>query len=251
VPEGQRPAFYQRLNWIHELVFKDRLRRAQQPTQAEINAALGQTIQHLRRFLSAAEQLHLDWLADQSPGFSPGPLTLFYLYPRQLRALADHAWSAARRKGDVQLGALTTAADRLACYLTQLDHASVDQTSKELHEAHDYAVRDLVDAVRVARRLELAVRDAVEKGKKRGGPRPRPDVLYAVICLGDLVEDYGGVFTNNPRQKTEYKGRPQTPGGRFVAKFLALCDPSIAETKVNQWMADAVEFRNQRQNKAR
>ena len=162
--EGQRTACHEQLKWIHEFGFKGRLRRAQHPTQAQINAALDQIIQHLRHFLNASEQLHLDWRADQSLT-PPGPMSLFWLYPRQLRALADHASSEARHKGDFQLGALARMADRLADYLTRLDHASVEQISKQLHEGYDYAVRDLTDAVRVGQRLEHVARTVLEKVK--------------------------------------------------------------------------------------
>lgn len=134
--------------------------------------------------------------------------------------------------------------------LKWLDFVSQHLLSNALRQTNDYAVRGLADAVRIALRLEHAATSALESRNKRGGPRPKRMMIQAVVWLAELWEYYGGTFTHNPREKTEYKGQPQSPAGQFVTKFLKLCDSEITLTAPSQFMAAAVAFRNRRQRQA-
>jgi hypothetical protein len=71
-------------------------------------------------------------------------------------------------------------------------------------------------------------------------------MLQAVISLGDLIEAYGGKFTHTPRVKGQYDGRLHTPAAGLVFRFLRLRDSRVTETAVSQLMADAIEYRNDR-----
>lgn len=175
---------------------------------------------------------------------APGPLTVFWLFPRRLRALAEYAKKKARHADIAELVVLANAADRLADVLMLLDGASSDKISRELSEAYDHEVRHLVDAVRIAQRLERATRTALDTSKKRGGPLPQPTMVKVVTWLAELVERYGGSFTHNPYLGLEYKGTVNTPAGQFVLKFLRTCDPSITEQTVCSLMAAAIKWRN-------
>jgi len=243
---GHRTECHDWLNWIREVVLTDCLRRSRQPTRAEIHEALDQTGQLLRHFVNASEQRRADWIAEESSILAPGPLTVFWLFPRRLRALADFAKMKARQADIAELVILAKAADRLADVLMLLDGASSDKISRELPQAYDYEVRHLVDAVRIAQRLERATRTALETSKKRGGPLPQPTMVQAVIWLAELVERYGGTFTHNPYVGTAYDGSPQTPAGLFVLNFMWTCKPPLSATPqtVSNWMAAAIESRN-------
>lgn len=142
-----------------------------------------------------------------------------------------------------QLVAFAAAADRLAWELKWGDVAPQAKISKALPPTYDYAVSSLADAVQIAQRLELALGSALAHSKKCGGPVPRRIMRDAVVRLAELLEYYGGRFTHNPRIKTQYEGRPQTAAGHFVFEFLYMCDSSIIETAVSQFMAQAVRFR--------
>jgi hypothetical protein len=216
---GHRTECHDWLNWIREVVLTDCLRRSRQPTRAEIHEALDQTGQLLRHFVNASEQRRADWIAEESSILAPGPLTVFWLFPRRLRALADFAKMKARQADIAELVILAKAADRLADVLMLLDGASSDKISRELPQAYDYEVRHLVDAVRM---------------------------VQAVIWLAELVERYGGTFTHNPYVGTAYDGSPQTPAGLFVLNFMWTCKPPLSATPqtVSNWMAAAIESRN-------
>jgi hypothetical protein len=232
------------LDGFREPILTDRLQRAQQPTRAESHKALDRIGQHLQDFLNGTEQLDFDWAAEDSPIDAARARSISYLFPRRLRALAENARRKARQADNAQLVMLADTADRLADYLMLLDEASEDKIDRQLPQKSDYEVRHLADAVRIAQRLELATRTALETSKKRGGPLPQPMMLQAVIWLAELVERYGGTFTHNPYVGLEYDGAPQTPAGQFVLKFLRTCDPSVRENTVSGLMAAAVKFRN-------
>ncbi|MET4604148.1 hypothetical protein ABIB90_003634 [Bradyrhizobium sp. JR4.1] len=244
--DGHRTECHDWLNWIREDALRECLRRSQQPTRAEIHEALDQTGQLLRHFVDASEQRHADWIVQESPILAPGPLTVFWLFPRRLRTLADYAKKKARHADIAELVVLANAADRLADVLMLLDWASSDKISRELPEAYDYEVRHLVDAVRIAQRLEHATRTALETSKKRGGPLPQPTMVQVVIWLAELVERYGGTFTHNPYVGTAYDGSPQTPAGLFVLNFMWTCKPPLSASPqtVSNWMAAAIKWRN-------
>ena len=193
-----------------------------------------------------------DWRAEALAIEPEGPLSgVFCTFPEVLDGFASHARFEAKHCDalSLQLAAFAEAADRLAQFLKWRNFVS-DKACKALPQTNDYAVRSLADAVRIAQRLDVALGMALEQSKKCGGPVPKPIMTHAAVWLADLLEDYGGEFTHNPRIKTHYEGRPQTPAGRLAFKFLHMCDASIKETAVSQLMAEAVKIRNRRRRQS-
>ena len=92
---------------------------------------------------------------------------MFYLFPGRLRALAESARRETRQGNNAQLLILADAADQLAEDLILLDEASEDKIHRQLPQKDDYDVHHLADAIRIARRLELAARTALEMSKKK------------------------------------------------------------------------------------
>lgn len=242
--DGHEIELRRQFDWVRELILQDRRRRARQPSRPQIHAALDHIGGHVRHFLDCAEKLDFDWLAEDSPTEPARALSVSYLFPSRLRALADSARRGAGLAGNAELLMLADAADRLALYLTLLDEPSWSGIFRHLPNTCDYAVRQFADAVRIAQRVELATRAALATSKKRGGPLPQPMLLHAVISLGELVERYAGTFTHNPYLGLEYKGKVNTPAGHFIMKFLQTCDPSITEQTVCSLMATAIKWRN-------
>lgn len=242
------------LNDVREIVLQDRLQADQQPSRREVHEEMAKMLRLARDFLERGVALGLrpDWRVETPSSEPEGPLSAFRLLPE---ALYDFA-SRARREAKccdapaAQLLAFAAAADRLAWELKWGDVVPQDKASQALPQTGDYAVRSLADAVRIAQRLDLALGAALATSKKRGGPVPKRIMKQAVVWLADLLETYGGKFSHNPRVRSDYVGRPQTPAGQFVFKFLKMCDSAIAETTVSQFMAEAVKFRNRPQSTA-
>lgn len=243
-----------RLNRIGEVVRRDRLQAKEQPSWAEVHKALAEVRCRARGFLECAANLvPLPHWAVEQPSLAPeGPLNVFCAMPETLYGFAAQARHEAKHSGapTAQLLAFAGAADRLAPALKWLNFVSQHFLSKALRQTNDYAVRSLADAVRIAQRLDDAVGVTLESRRKRGGPPPKPIMTQAVVWLAELWEYYGGNFTHNPRAKTEYKGQPQSPAGRFVAKFLAMFEPGIRDTAPSQFIAAAVAFRNRRRRQS-
>ncbi|MCP3472114.1 hypothetical protein NLM33_17495 [Bradyrhizobium sp. CCGUVB1N3] len=242
------------LNRIRDIVLKDCLQTDQQPTRREVHAALAELRKQTLLFLACAATIGpREWRADAAAIAPEGPLNVFCMLPEALYGFAAHARFEARCSAaplGMQLLAFAEAADGLAQGLKWLDFVAQDKAFKALPQTSDYAVGNLADAVRIAQRLDPALEHALETSKKHGGPEPKRIMKQAVVWLAELLDYYGGTFTHNPRIKTEYKGRPQTPAGQFVFRFLKLCDSSITETAVSQFMAEAIEFRNQQRRLA-
>jgi len=246
---GHEREFRAWLNYIRETVLQDCLQTDQQPNRSDVRAALDEVRTQTRVFLECAAAIGpRDWRAEATE--PEGPLSgVFCTFPDVLDGFASHARFEAKHCDalSLQLAAFSEAADRLA-QLLSLNFVS-DKAYRALPQTNDYAVRSLADAVRIAQRLDVALGMALEQSKKCGGPVPKPIMTLAVVWLADLVEYYGGEFTHNPRIKTDYKGRPQTPAGRLAFKFLHMCDASIKETAVSQLMAKAVKIRNRRRHR--
>jgi hypothetical protein len=253
---GKEQEVRAQLNSIREFVLKDCLQTDQQPRRAEVHKALAETGQQVRGLLDCAANFGYlpNWFADESSLEPEGPLFgVFCKLPEKLYAVAVRARYEAYmcKGGSDQLIAFAEAADGLARSLKWLDFVSQHKVHKQLHQTYDYSVRSMADAVRIAQRLELAVGSALETSKKKGGPDSQDVLKLAVIWLGDLIEHYGGKFTHNPRVKTEYDGRPHTQAGKFAFKFLRMCDSSITETDVSQFMAEAIKFRNRNRRRSK
>ncbi|MET4330405.1 hypothetical protein ABIB80_006259 [Bradyrhizobium sp. i1.15.2] len=238
--DGHEADIRKELDWLRELILKDDRRwRAKQPSRAQINAALDDIARSVRQFLTCAQHVEFDWLAGNPPTEPAGRLSVAYSFPNRLRALVR----SARRAGNAELLMVADAADRLAEDLTMLNEPSQSRIFRYLPNTWDYEVRQFADTVRIAQRLELATRTALETGKKSGGPLPRPMLLHVVISLGELVERYGGTFAHNPYRGLEYKGEVNTPAGHFVLQFLQSC-LHITEQTVCSLMAAAIKRRN-------
>ncbi|MCK1718710.1 hypothetical protein [Bradyrhizobium sp. 141] len=243
--DGHEIDIRKELDWLRELILKEDRGLAQQPSRAQIHAGLARFAFLVCEFLNCAQRVDFDWLAENPPIEPAGPMSLAYSFPSRLRALAG----SARQAGNAELIMLADAADHLAQYLTLLNEPAQhrifqDKTFRDLTNPCHYEVREFADAVRIAQQLEGATRSALESSKKRGGPLPRPMLLYAVISLGELIERYGGTFTHSPYLGLEYKGTPQTAAGQFVLNFLQSCVPSITAQNVCSLMAAAIERRN-------
>lgn len=244
---GQEEQCRAELNGIREIVLQDLLQTDQEPSRREVHQEMAKVLRLLRDFLERAIGLgpRTDWRVETPSSEPEGRLSAFRILPETLYDFA----SRARREtkcGDApaaQLLAFAAAADRLAWELKWGGAVPPEKTSKALSPPYDYAVSSLADAVRIAQQLDAALGAALERSKKCGGPMGRRTMKYATVRLLELLEYYGGKPRHNPRIKTEYKGRPQTAAGQFVFKFLKLCDSSIAETTVSQFMAEAVRFR--------
>ena len=181
------------LNFIREFVLKSYLRGAEIPTRAEINKALAETGRQLRIFLDRIADLGSvpNWpLADTAAIESPSPFRAFMTLPWRLRSCAERARSEARMNNDhdALLIAVADAADGLADILMALDFASKEDVLKQLPWTDDYYLDCLDEAVRIVRRLGVAVDEALAAGKKRGGPRPQNDLKQAVVWLGNVFE---------------------------------------------------------------
>lgn len=243
--DGHEVDIRKELDGLRELILKEDKRLAQQPSRAQIHAALDQFACLVCEFLNCAQKVDFDWGAQNPPIEPAGPLSLAYSFPSRLRALAG----SARQAGNAELIMLADAADRLAQYLTLLNEPAQhrifqDKTFRDFPNPCHYEVREFADAMRIAHQLKRATRSALETSKKCGGPLPRPMLLYAVISLGELIERYGGRFTHNPYLGLEYKGTPQTAAGQFVLNFLRTCVRSITAPSVCSLMAAAIERRN-------
>jgi hypothetical protein len=250
---GHHREFRAQLNHIREIVLQDCLQMDQQPSRSEVRVALVQVRKQTRVFLECAATIGpRDWRAEARAIEPEGPLNVFCAMPEVLYDFASHARFEAKHcdAPGLQLVAFAEAADRLAQLLKWLDFVSKDKASRALPQTADYAVQSLADAVRIAQRLDVALGMAIEQSKKCGGPVPKRIMKHAVVRLADLLEYYGGEFTHNPRVKTHYDGRPHTPAGRLAFIFLHMCDASIMETAVSQFMADAVAFRNRRRRQS-
>lgn len=242
------------LNAIGEAVRRDHLQQKERPRWAEVHKALAEVRCRARVFAGCAANLVPlpDWAAEQSSLAPEGPLNAFCALPETLYAFAERARYEAEANGapTAQLVAFAEATDRLAPALKWLNFVSQHLLSNALQQTNDYAVRNLADAVRIVQRLDDAASSALESRNKRGGPPPKPMMIQAVLWLAELWEYFGGKFTHNPRQKTEYQGSPQSPAGQFVTKFLKLCVPAPTLTAPSQFMAAAVAFRNRRRGQA-
>jgi hypothetical protein len=236
------------LDCIRAFVLKSLLQSSQKPTRPEIHKALAEFARRLGVFLKQTAELGSlpDWsLADPAAIENPSPFHVFITLPRRLYSCAERARSEARNDNDraVSMIALAGAAEGLADILMELDFASQDDVLKHLPWTADYHLDRLDEAVRIVKRLEIAVDEALAAGKKRGGPNPQKDLMQAIVWLGNVFESYGGRFTHNPYVKTEYDGRPHSAAGRFVLEFLRTCDSTISEQAVSQYMAEAIRFK--------
>lgn len=240
---GNEAELRAQLEWFREVFIQAERQHGQQATRAQSHQALGQIVQRVAHLLTCAEQLDFDWVTEHAPTEAPGALAVFYLFPGRLRALAESARRETRQGNNAQLLILADAADQLAEDLILLDEASEDKIHRQLPQKDDYDVHHLADAIRIARRLELAARTALEMSKKKGGPLPRPTRRQVVIWLADLVERYGCTFSHSPYDRLRYDGSPQTPAGQFVLKFLQTCT-SITPQAVSSVIAAAIRYRN-------
>ncbi|WP_369722064.1 hypothetical protein AB8Z38_34880 [Bradyrhizobium sp. LLZ17] len=159
--------FRAEVEWLREVFIQAERQREQQVTRARSHQALGRIVQHVGHLLACAEQLDFDWLTQHAPTEAARGLGVFYLFPGRLRALSESARRKARQGDNAQLLSLADAADHLADELVLLDQASEDNIHRELPDNDDYDVHHLADAIRIAQRLELAARTALEKSKKK------------------------------------------------------------------------------------
>jgi len=246
--ESSEQLFWAELNFCRESVLKDCLRNDQQPSRAQVHKGMAEVLRLIRDFHQRLAQIGPlpDWSSDTACVPSEGLAGVFCSLPEQLYQLACYSRYEAKTRQDARYLVLAESADRLAQHFKYLDSESKDKTFDALPRTSDYRVRSLTDALHIVQTLETAITGALEQSKKIGGPRAKTGMLQAVISLGDLIEAYGGKFTHTPRVKGQYDGRLHTPAAGLVFRFLRLCDSRVTETAVSQLMADAIEYRNDR-----
>ena len=239
------------LDSIREFYLKSRLYEAATPTQAERNAALAIVMDRIAAFCAAAETLAPlpEWPPSGLPSVDdPSPFDLFLLLPDRLCAVADMALEGivpGQSEQAAHLRALSECAMALASVLHHLDHASQEEVIRQLPFTRNYGMDTFAEVVSLTRRLDDAVRLALESGRRRGGPRAFEELVQAVDRLREVYEDCGGAFTHTPREKTQYDGIPKSPAGRFVLAFFEICDPSLSPQSVSSAMAKVISGRPQ------
>jgi hypothetical protein len=250
--EFSETRFWAQLNFVRERVLKDCLRHDQQPSRAQVHKGMAELLRLIRDFHQRLAPIGAlpNWSTDTICIASEGLAGVFYGLPEQLYQFASHARHEGKTRQHADYLALAEAADRLAQHFKYLDFEAKDKIFDALPRTSDYRVRSLTDAIHIVQTLEITVADVLEQSKKIGGPPPKTAMRHVVVLLGDLIEACGGKFTHTPRLKGHYDGRPHTPAAQFVFKFLKMCDSRIIETAVSQLMANAIEYRNERDRQA-
>ena len=91
--------------------------------------------------------------------------------------------------------------------------------------------------------IAYAARDCLKAGEAQTGPRPPMQVQRTVDRLAEVWEGVTNeAFTHNPKVKTAYSGRPQSPAGRFVTAFFAIVDPNVPTTAISTAMTYHVKY---------
>jgi hypothetical protein len=238
-----------RLDSIRRIYLTSRLYQAASPTQAERNAALAIVNDHIEAFRAAVDALESipDWsLSDGSPIEDPSPFCFFMTFPERLRVLAeiDSENEARAQSTETDQAALLLSLSRcavaLADTLNWLDHASEEDVINRLPWTPDYEMDSFTEVARLTQRLGDAVGEALAAGRRRGGPRPFPELPQAIAWLGEVYECCGGQFTHTPRLKTQYDGTPHSAAGRFVVDFFEMCDPALSEQTISSAMAEVI-----------
>ncbi|MCP3459180.1 hypothetical protein [Bradyrhizobium sp. CCGUVB23] len=238
------------LNYFRLHVLKDCLHADQQPSRQQIHKEVTKTCDLVRDFLQRLASIGpLPHELTNIVCIEPlGPADVFSAFPKRLYDFAAlsryHAKTSPRPS---KLDDAAASADRLARHLKYLDAAASEKILDALWLENVRGMRDLAAIAGVV--LDAAI-CALKRSKKIGGPRPKTIIKEVVIWLGDWFERYGGEFTHTPRAKGEYDGRLHTAAARFVFRFLTMCDCSITETAVSQFMAEAIKFRRQRGRQA-
>jgi hypothetical protein len=89
-----------------------------------------------------------------------------------------------------------------------------------------------------------AAEQALRIGKEKSGPRSRTHVQRTVVKLANLYEGFTGKhFSHNPKQKTNYTGKPHSRGGQFIIAFFEIVDPNVRHTSLSTAMASFVKSR--------
>jgi hypothetical protein len=96
----------------------------------------------------------------------------------------------------------------------------------------------LADLVRVAGL-------ALQRGKRKSGPRARTYVQRAVVDLVKLYEEATGTpSTHNPKERTKYVGTPHSLAGGFIVEFFRIVDSAIPVTSLSTALASTVKSRS-------
>jgi len=96
-----------------------------------------------------------------------------------------------------------------------------------------------------------AATQALQTGKEKSGPRVQICLRRIVPRLANLYEAVTGErFSHNPKQKTQYVGRPKSPAGRFIVAFFEIVDRTVPQTLLSTEMASLVKSRKSRSKAA-
>jgi hypothetical protein len=108
---------------------------------------------------------------------------------------------------------------------------------RKVHDRHGKSDAEWNDALVYPNKHEHYLRAlATEAGshlKVRPGPQIRPSLHLLVQDLCSLYEEATGQWpTHNPYIKTNYRGTPQSEGGRFVVAAMAAIEPGLLSRQV-------------------
>jgi hypothetical protein len=151
-----------------------------------------------------------------------------------------------RAEQNAALSEVRNLARELARILPNLDK----DTESELLDA---AVLRVGSLAQLADQIEI-VADGAEKALRKGqsmpGPRRKTAIDRTVADLADLFEKVtGSTFTHNPKEFTDYTGRPHSGAGKFVVEFFKIVDPTVKETSISTAMAGYVKARQIKNSK--
>jgi hypothetical protein len=92
--------------------------------------------------------------------------------------------------------------------------------------------------------LAQATEQVLLVGKQKSGPRTQTHIQRTVDDLANLYEEFTGErFSHNPKDKTDYDGRPHSRAGRFIVAFFEIVDPKVPQTSLSTAIASIVKAR--------
>jgi hypothetical protein len=145
-----------------------------------------------------------------------------------------------RAEQNVALDEVNNRAGELVSILNGLDK----DTAWELLIAAKLPVRSFQQLVNQLDIIADAAAEALRAGKMKRGPRSKIALDRAVENLAALFERVSGSpFAHNPKEFTNYTGRPHSAAGKFVVEFFKIVDPTVKETSLSTAMAGYVKAR--------
>jgi hypothetical protein len=196
-------------------------------------------VQEVKPFFFSAQQR--TELLSTLPGDVKAAKTTF---AKMEKVATDYLWRRAQHTSrwsrSEKNAALKEIEDLSRKLATRLEHLDMELEWELIYSAAR-AEKEIAPLVQSLRFLEGHASYTLKAGKEKSGPRPDSNIHRAVTELAQIYRQMTGrAITHNPKRQTEYTGRPESTGGRFVVAFFAAVDPSIAKTKISQALAAIV-----------